>query len=145
MTHSQIFLHMYINSIDKGFGSIMFQLLIGTVVLDFLLGTVRGISLKKINSTISVNGLAKHAMIVIVPMFLYPYIDLMGYGYFGDAIIGFLVLSQGQSLLENWIAIGLPFKPEWRQFFDEKKIEQKERRGTIHTDDPVPDENEKKL
>lgn len=139
------FFHLYLNSMDKGLSSVMFQLLIGVVVLDIVLGIARAISLKKVNSTIAVNGLAKHAMIVIIPMFLYPYIDLMGYGYFGDTVIAFLVLSQGQSLLENWIAMGLPFNPEWRQFFDEKKIEQKMRPGSIHTDDPVPDENEKKL
>lgn len=145
MVNTHNFIHMYLTSMDKGFGSTMFQILIAAVFFDVLLGTARGISLKKINSTISVNGLAKHAMIVIVPMFLYPYVDIMGYGYFGDAVVAYLSFTQCTSLMENWISLGLPFKEEWRQFFDEKKIEQKGRYGSIHTDNPVPDENEKKL
>lgn len=69
----------------------------------------------------------------------------MGYSTVADAAIAFLALSEGGSVLENWIALGMPFRPEWRQFFDEKKLEQKERVGTIHTDVDVPEQHDKKL
>ncbi|KRN77622.1 hypothetical protein IV67_GL001466 [Weissella minor] len=62
-----------------------------------------------------------------------------------DGLIAFLALSEAGSVLENWIAMGLPFKEEWRRFFDEKKLEQKERVGTVHTDEALPNENDKKL
>ncbi|WP_429971272.1 phage holin family protein [Fructilactobacillus sp. Tb1] len=143
--HTVTFFHLYLTSMDKGFGSFMFQALIAVVIADVLLGTVRGWLLKKVNSTISVNGLAKHVMIIVIPMFLYPYVDIMGYGYFGDAVIAYLAYAQLTSLAENWIAMGLPFDPKWKQYFDEKKIEQKMRTGSIHTDNPVPDEKDKKL
>lgn len=144
-THTHMFYHTYFSSLDKGFGSIMFQILIFATFADMFLGAARGFALRKWNSTISIKGIAKHTAIVVVPMFVYPFVDMMGFGYVGDAGITFLAFAQASSVMENWIALGLPFKDSWKKYFDNKKIEQKEREQSIHTDDPVPDENEKKL
>ncbi len=132
-------------SFDKGWTSHYYMLLAGLVFADLFLGFSRAISLKKFNSTIGLAGITKHVTVLVVPMLLYPFVDVMGYGSVADGIIAFLALSEGGSVLENWIAMGLPFKEEWRRFFDEKKLEQKERVGTVHTDEELPHENDKIL
>lgn len=133
------------NSFQNGASSYIFMALVALVFADLALGVGRSISQHKFNSTIALSGVTKHALILIVPLMLYPFADVLGYTSIGDTILSFLVLSQAGSVLENWISLGLPFRPEWRKFFDDKKIEQKERTGSVHTDDPVPDETDKKL
>lgn len=132
-------------SFDKGWTSNYYMLLVALVFADLILGFGRAIALKKFNSTIGLAGITKHVMVLIVPMLIYPFVDIIGYGSVADGLIAFLALSEAGSVLENWIAMGLPFKEEWRRFFDEKKLEQKERVGTIHTDEVLPNENDKKL
>lgn len=138
-------IHGMAASFDKGWTSHYYMLLTALVFADLFLGFGRAISLKKFNSTICLAGITKHVAVLVVPMLLYPFVDIMGYGSVADGLIAFLALSEGGSVLENWIAMGLPFKEEWRSFFDEKKLEQKERVGTIHTDEQAPDETDKKL
>lgn len=130
---------------NRGWTSLTYLTLVVLVFANLILWFKRAIALKKFNSTIGLAGITKHVMVLIIPMMLYPFVDWMGYSTVADAAIAFLALSEGGSVLENWIALGMPFRPEWRQFFDEKKLEQKERVGTIHTDVDVPEPHDKKL
>lgn len=131
------------HSFDKGLTSLTYLTLVMLVFADLVLGFGRAIVLRKFNSTIGLAGITKHVMLLIIPMMLYPFVDLMGYSTVADAAIAFLAFSEAGSVLENWIALGLPFKPKWRQFFDEKKLEQKERVGTIHIYEELTNENDK--
>ncbi|MHA7612284.1 phage holin family protein [Weissella viridescens] len=99
-------------------------------IVDILLGTAKAFSQKKINSTIAKEGMTKNLMILVVPALLLPLADLMGYADPALTLLTFLVLAQGYSVLENWIALGLPFKESWRNYFDDEKIKQKENPGT---------------
>lgn len=133
------------HSFQNGISSYIFMTLVALVFADLALGVGRAIAQHKFNSTIGIVGVVNHALMLIIPIMLYPFADVLGYASIGDGFLTFLVVTQAGSVLENWIAAGLPFRPEWRKLFDNKKIEQKERIGSVHTDNPVPDETEKKL
>jgi toxin secretion/phage lysis holin len=130
---------------EHGITSYMYILLIALTFSDIALGTARAFVRKKINSSIAKSGILKNALLLIIPAILYPFADMIGYRTMGDAFIGFLALSQGYSVVENWVGLGLPFNENWESFFDDKKMEQKHRIGTVHTDVIVPDEFDKKL
>ncbi|MBS0950065.1 phage holin family protein [Weissella minor] len=114
-------------------------------MLDLILGNIRAIVQKKVNSAVGKQGWLINAALLIVPGLLLPFADVMGYGDAANALISFLVISQAYSVVENWTALGLPFNQKWLKIFDDKKIEQKQRVNSVHTDDPVPDETDKKL
>lgn len=131
--------------LGKGIGSYTFMALALLTVSDLILGSVRAFVQKKVNSSIAKAGLLRNAMLIVIPALLYPMAVVMNYGAVAEAFMGFLVLSQIYSVVENWVGLGLPFNDKWQSFFDAKKIEQKKRIGSIHTDLITPDEVEKRL
>lgn len=125
--------------------SYMFLLYFAVVVFDCILGSYRAWKLHKVNSTLAKAGMIEHALLIFVPMVFYPFADVLGFTYVADTILTGLIVVEGYSVVENWIACGFPFNQEWLKFFDDKKLEQKMRVGTVHTEEDVPEENDKRL
>lgn len=109
--------------------SYSFVALVVLTIVDILMGTAKAFLHKKLNSTVAKEGAVKNSMIIVVPALLLPIADLMGYADPANALLSFIVLAQVYSVLENWIALGLPFKESWRSYFDDEKIKQKENPG----------------
>ncbi|MBM7617313.1 toxin secretion/phage lysis holin [Weissella uvarum] len=121
---------MMIKLFEQSWPTKYYLLLVALVFADLVLGFGRAVVLHKFNSTIGLVGIIKHVMILLIPFMLYPFVAAIGYSGVADGIILFLVMSQGGSVLENWVALGLPFKAEWKNFFDDQKLAQKTQYGS---------------
>lgn len=62
----------------------------------------------KAHSTKGMDGLNKHLGVAVMLVFAYPLLELMGFGMFGQAFIGFYILNYLISILENLAIIGVP-------------------------------------
>ena len=92
------------------------------VAIDVALGTIKAIENHALNSTTSINGLFKQALIIILPPLLHPIlVSITGGDIFYGGFIMLLMLTVLLSIVENYAALGLPYPEVLTRFIDSKK------------------------
>ena len=77
---------------------------------------------KRFNSTISSAGILKHVAMVIIPVLTSPLFDLIsGGGAYWTAFTYLILVTMILSIVENWIAVGLPFPDSLSKYLDNEK------------------------
>lgn len=75
-------------------------------------GFFKSLNHKSTNSTKGLNGLFKHAALMLLILTLYPMLDLLEWDTMADAFICFYILFYVVSIIENLGQMGIPV-PDW--------------------------------
>lgn len=86
----------------------LIHLLIGLIVLDILTGTIKSFKEKNTSSTVSLFGVIKHLLVVMLVFLIAVYFPLFNFGWLSQTFIIYMLISYGISLTENWTLLGLP-------------------------------------
>lgn len=82
------------------------------VMGDIMTGFVKSLTHKSTNSTKGLNGLFKHAALMLLILTLYPILDLLDWNAMADTFLSFYILFYVVSIVENLGQMGIPV-PEW--------------------------------
>lgn len=82
------------------------------VMGDIMTGFVKSLTHKSTNSTKGLNGLFKHAALMLLILTLYPVLDLLEWDAMADTFLSFYILFYVVSIVENLGQIGIPV-PAW--------------------------------
>lgn len=78
------------------------------VFFDILTGTLKSFKAKKTSSSVSLFGIAKHSLIVLVMIVLNIYLPLFGFTLYAQGFTLWMIVTYLISLTENWGELGLP-------------------------------------
>lgn len=78
------------------------------IIIDLLSGLAKAIKLKVANSSIGLNGLIRHAIIIFIVMMMSVYLPIFGLEKYVSWIIGYFIFQYLISVIENLGAIGVP-------------------------------------
>lgn len=85
------------------------EILLLMIVLDYITGVFKAIFNKKLNSEVGIKGIIKkvgYLIIVAVSVMLDRIVA--DTGAIRNVVIFFFVANEGISIVENWVAMGLP-------------------------------------
>lgn len=82
------------------------------VMGDIMTGFVKSLTHKSTNSTKGLNGLFKHAALMLLILTLYPVLDLLEWNAMADTFLSFYILFYVVSIVENLGQMGIPV-PAW--------------------------------
>lgn len=82
------------------------------VMSDIMTGFVKSLMHKSTNSTKGLNGLFKHAALMLLILTLYPVLDLLEWATMADTFLSFYILFYVVSIVENLGQMGIPV-PAW--------------------------------
>lgn len=85
---------------------------IWSVIGDIMTGFVKSLTHKSTNSTKGLNGLFKHAALMLLILTLYPVLDLLEWDAMADTFLSFYILFYVVSIVENLGQMGIPV-PAW--------------------------------
>lgn len=101
----------------------IFVAIIYTSLVDIFLGIIKAVVSKSLNSTISAYGLLKHCLLILIPPLTIPIFFALEYGDYWGVFETLVLFTQALSLVENWIALGLPFPEVIAKYLDNAKKE----------------------
>jgi len=111
-------IHLFIISAEK---PIISYILIASLI-DIFMGLIKAGIGHKFNSTISSAGILKHVAMIAVPILASPLFDLVNGGAaYWTAFTSLILVTMVLSVVENWIAVGLPFPSVIKKFLDDNK------------------------
>ena len=84
------------------------NLLLSLVLFDVLTGVVKSAVQKKLSSSIGIAGLLKHTLVMVTMVTISLLAPIYGVAEYATLLISFYCLQYALSILENWVAIGLP-------------------------------------
>ena len=85
------------------------EILLWMIVLDYLTGVFKDIFNKKLNSEVGIKGVIKKVGYLIIVAVAVMLDRIIGdTGAIRNIVIFFFVANEGISLVENWVAMGLP-------------------------------------
>ena len=91
------------------------------VILDFITGISKAITEHRLNSTTSSKGLIKQFLYATVPacsMFIF---DSFNAHEYWKMFMLICLMSVVLSIIENWVALGLPFPEQISKYIDSEK------------------------
>lgn len=109
--------------VDTINGSHLFAVIILASVIDIILGTIKGLLSKRLNSTISSQGIIKHVLMISIPPLTIPIFYALNYPDGWNLFAGLVLFTNVLSISENWIALGLPFPKQVGDYLDDRKKE----------------------
>lgn len=85
------------------------EILLWMIVLDYITGVFKAIFNKKLNSEVGIKGVIKKVGYLIIVAVAVMLDRIIGdTGAIRNIVIFFFVANEGISLVENWVAMGLP-------------------------------------
>lgn len=85
------------------------EILLWMIVLDYITGVFKAIFNKKLNSEVGIKGVIKKVGYLIIVAVAVMLDRIVGdTGAIRNIVIFFFVANEGISLVENWVAMGLP-------------------------------------
>lgn len=84
------------------------NLLLSLILFDVLTGIVKSAVKKKLSSSVGIAGLLKHTLVMVTMVTISLFAPIYGVVEYATLLISFYCLQYGLSILENWVAIGLP-------------------------------------
>ena len=137
-------MNLIIKDIISQFSNSMTQYIMLAVCIDVFLGIVCAVEAHALNSTTSINGLFKQALIIIVPPLLHPIlVSITGGEYFYGGFELLILLTVLLSIVENYTRLGLPHPEILERFIDDKKKPLIKSVGLPNKDDEQADEANK--
>lgn len=100
-----------------------YQIFYGLVLFDVFTGLGKAIIKKRMNSTIGVNGMVKHFVILAMVTLIGPYLSLLNLDWVAWIFIRFFMAGYGISILENAEAIGAPLPKWFKEFFEKMRAD----------------------
>ena len=94
------------------------KLLLSLVLFDVLTGIVKSAVKKKLSSTIGIAGLLKHTLVMVTMATISLFAPIYGVSEYATLLISFYCLQYALSIIENWVAIGLPIPAFLYQMLD---------------------------
>lgn len=91
------------------------------IILDVFTGYLKAFKNKKFNSKVSTNGLLRHILVFFTMIIIGTYARSLGHQSVSIGVCFVFIGSYGSSVLENWVALGLPFKESWKVYFEQMK------------------------
>lgn len=86
------------------------------IIVDLLSGLAKAVFLKTTNSTIGLNGLIRHALIVFIVLMFAIYLPLFELEQYVSWILGYFIVQYLISIIENLGVIGFPIPPALKDF-----------------------------
>lgn len=84
------------------------NLLLSLILFDVLTGIVKSAVKKKLSSSVGIAGLLKHTLVMVTMVTISLFAPIYGVTEYATLLITFYCLQYGISIIENWVAIGLP-------------------------------------
>lgn len=79
-----------------------------SIMLDIFSGIVKAVKQKELNSSVGLNGMLRHLLIIFVVMVFCIYMPILGLEKYIVWVIGYFVLQYFVSIIENLGEIGVP-------------------------------------
>ncbi len=99
------------------------QILIWAIIIDVVSGYAKAFKLKKYNSTIGINGLIRHILVLFIMTIIGVYARALNQLPISIGICCFFIANYVLSIIENFDELGIKF-PSWvRKFFEKMKDE----------------------
>jgi len=99
------------------------QSLITLSVLDFITGVITAIANKNLSSNTAVKGIAKKIGIYTLIAVVVAGGTYLGNNDLRSIVIGFFIVSEIVSIVENWADFGLPIPPQLKNILADLKNE----------------------
>lgn len=87
------------------------EVFLWAVMFDLLTGIVKSFSHRaktKADSSVGLYGLAKHLLIMLLVITIYPILDVLGFDSISNAVVLFYIAEYAISILENLEVMGFP-------------------------------------
>jgi len=111
-------LHLFIVGASK---PVIVYIIIASVA-DIIMGLIKAGVGRRFNSTVSSAGVLKHVAMIIIPVLTSPLFDLISGGSaYWTAFTYLILITMIFSIVENWIAVGLPFPDSLKKYLDDEK------------------------
>lgn len=79
-----------------------------SIMMDIFSGIVKAVKQKRLNSSVGLNGMLRHLLIIFVVMVFCIYMPILGLEKYVVWVIGYFVLQYVVSIIENLGEIGVP-------------------------------------
>ncbi|EMG27087.1 hypothetical protein X560_0370 [Listeria fleischmannii 1991] len=107
--------------------NLLIHILVWSVFLDIVTGFVRSwIVGRNIDSTVGLKGLAKHFLMLLIILIVYPYLEIAHLHQIGVGVAVFYIAFYGLSIVENLGQLGLPLPPVVKERFEKLKKKKEE-------------------
>lgn len=106
-------LHILLIQIINMKNSCYIQIFILSIIFDISTGYLKNIigvsneSSKGLDSSIGVQGLIKHVIVLFLVLTIYPYLTALGFITYANSIVGFYIFNYGVSIIENLNEMGI--------------------------------------
>lgn len=111
-------------SITETFGNPLFKILIVLIVLDIISGLIRATINKELDSSIGLEGLLKHMLVIITIGIVIMFTPALGLGILGDTFVVFYIIQYAISMVESFERLGLPVPKGLKKFLKDKQEEE---------------------
>lgn len=85
-----------------------FALLVFIVIVDIVLGLLKGWATNTFKSSIARKGIVSHGTLIFIVVAVYPWISELGFSLLADAVMLFFIVSYIASVIGNLEALGVP-------------------------------------
>ncbi|RLK63140.1 holin [Atopobacter sp. AH10] len=95
--------------------------LIIAMVFDILTGYAKAFKLKRFDSKVGTNGIIRHILVLMMVFIVGTYSRALGHVGVSVGTCTFFLTNYLISVAENWEALGLPFPPQLKPFFNQMR------------------------
>lgn len=85
-----------------------FALLVFIVIVDIVLGLLKGWATNTFKSSIARKGIVSHGTLIFIVVAVYPWISELGFSLLADAVMLFFIVSYIASVIGNLETLGVP-------------------------------------
>ncbi len=103
--------------------SVYLQILIWAIIIDIATGYAKAFKHKKYNSTLGINGLIRHILVIFIMTIIGVYARALNQVTVSIGICCFFIANYGVSIFENLDELGIRLPKRVRQFFEKMKKE----------------------
>lgn len=113
-----LFNDIWVYVADSLDNDVIFQILLISIIIDFITGFARAVSERKVNSTTGINGWIRHGLVIIITSVVSYFASVLGANWFSYAFaIGFII-EYIVSIAENWDLLGYPLPKNIKEMLD---------------------------
>ncbi|MCT2920683.1 holin [Lactococcus lactis] len=85
-----------------------FALLVFVVIVDIVLGLLKGWATNTFKSSIARKGIVSHGTLIFIVVAVYPWVSELGFSLLADAVMLFFIVSYIASVIGNLETLGVP-------------------------------------
>ena len=98
----------FLESIKELPNNIYIHIFMVSIMLDIFSGIVKAVKQKRLNSSVGLNGMLRHLLIIFVVIVFCVYMPVLGLENYIVWVIGYFILQYVVSIIENLGEIGVP-------------------------------------